>query len=267
MTLIERLESIGFLNLFTYRKGPCDFCDEILQTYYLPETKRWLCEDCYYKDSENGDFINHLELLYLGTNMASQMPTPEQMWAELQALKADNKKLRASREDNIFVGTTDNLTLKHRVLNPRAWGVPTKNQQGQGFFRCSDFPFNFDIAPDRKAVRVYTAIPASPEEVALFEQRFMNQQIVVAKRRQGKDESTAQNTTSQAFNPPQSSTAPASVAPSATPPAGPRSFAQLSSAEQQSYVAKATQVFAIPGLFKDMQSALKSVLPSDVTFP
>jgi hypothetical protein len=162
------------------------------------------------------------------------------------------------------VGTTDNLTLKHRALNPRAWGVPTKNQEGKAFFRCSDFPFTFDIAPDRKSVRVYTAIPASPDEVALFEQRFLNQQIVVAKRRQSKDEGTAQAATTQAFTP----STPASMPVQAASVSSTRSFSLLNDAEKKMYIEKAQSLMSIPGLFKDLQSALQSVLqPANISLP
>ncbi len=188
----------------------------------------------------------------------------EQILARLNAVEAENRKLKASREDNIFVGTTDNLTLKHRALNPRAWGVPTKNQEGKTFFRCSDFPFTFDIASDRKSVRVYTAIPASPDEISLFEQRFINQQIVVAKRRQSKEDAEASGATTQAFS------APPSAAPipiQATAVSSTRSFASFSDSEKQAFIAKAQELMDLK-LFSDLKSALESVLqPKNISLP
>src|SRR5206468_2532577 len=90
-----------------------------------------------YQRYEGGAFITELQLSDFGKTMAQV--SYEQILARLNAVEAENRKLKASREDNVFVGTTDNLTLKHRALNPRAWGVPTKNQEGKAFFRCSDF--------------------------------------------------------------------------------------------------------------------------------
>jgi len=258
-TLLEKLEGLGFLSFFTRRIGPCFQCEETLQTFYNPELKRWYCENCWY----DTDFITELQLSDFGKTMAQV--SYEQILARLNAVEAENRKLKASREDNVFVGTTDNLTLKHRALNPRAWGVPTKNQEGKAFFRCSDFPFTFDIAPDRKSVRVYTAIPASPDEVALFEQRFINQQIVVAKRRQSKEDAEASGATTQAFSAPPSAT-PAAMPVSAA--SSTRSFSTLSDAEKQAMLVKAQSLMSIPGLFKDLQSALQSVLqPANISLP
>jgi hypothetical protein len=153
-----------------------------------------------------------------------------------------------------------------QVSYPRAWGVPTKNQEGKAFFRCSDFPFTFDIAPDRKSVRVYTAIPASPDEVALFEARFINQGIVVAKRRQSKEDVTASGATTQAFSA-TSSTAPIPVQAVATA-SSTRSFSSLPDAEKQALIMKANQLMSIPGLFKSLQEALQSVLqPANISLP
>ncbi len=260
LTLLEKLEGLGFLSFFTRRIGPCFQCEETLQTFYNPELKRWYCEHCWY----DTDFITELQLSEFGKTMAQV--SYEQILARLNAVEAENRKLKASREDNVFVGTTDNLTLKHRALNPRAWGVPTKNQEGKAFFRCSDFPFTFDIAPDRKSVRVYTAIPASPDEIALFEQRFINQQIVVAKRRQSKEDAEASGATTQAFS------APPSAAPTAAMPvsaaSSTRSFSTLSDAEKKMYIEKAQSLMSIPGLFKSLQEALQSVLqPANISLP
>jgi len=257
LSLLEKLEALGFLSFFTRRIGPCFQCQETLQTFYNIDLKRWYCEKFWY----DTDFITELQLSEFGKTMAQV--SYEQIIARLNAVEAENKKLKASREDNVFVGTTDNLTLKHRALNPRAWGVPTKNQEGKAFFRCSDFPFTFDIAPDRKTVRVYTAIPASPDEVSLFEQRFLNQQIVVAKRRQSKDEGTAEAATTQAFNAPSAPAAPPMQTASST-----RSFSQLNDAEKKMYIEKAQSLMSIPGLFKSLQEALQSVLqPANISLP
>ncbi|TLX90448.1 MAG: hypothetical protein E6G55_01240 [Actinobacteria bacterium] len=259
LSLLQKLEALGFQNFFTYRIGPCFQCEETIQTFYNIELRRWYCEKCWY----DTDFITELQLSEFGKTMAQV--SYEQILARLNAVEAENRKLKASREDNVFVGTTDNLTLKHRALNPRAWGVPTKNQEGKAFFRCSDFPFTFDIAPDRKSVRVYTAIPASPDEISLFEQRFINQQIVVAKRRQSKEDAEASGATTQAFSAPPSAT-PMPVA--TTPVSSTRSFSQLNDAEKKMYIDKAQSLMSIPGLFKSLQEALQSVLqPANISLP
>jgi hypothetical protein len=262
MTLIKRLESISFLNLFTYRTGPCDSCNNTLLTFYLPDIQRWKCEECFYKVEEDADFIRELELRSNGKNMT--MPTQTEMWEEIQRLRADNVKMKASREDNVFVGNTDNLTLKHRTVSQRGWGVPTKWSNGQGFFRCSDFPFNFDIDPTGKGVRIYTVIPADARQIQLFKDRFINQQIVVAKRRPQKDDGEAPTATA----PPQAPSTSIPTAPTSTPQnTGPRSFSSLPETERAGILAKAEQAFSIPGLFKDKMQALKSVLPEGVTVP
>ncbi|TLY02429.1 MAG: hypothetical protein E6K87_08090, partial [Thaumarchaeota archaeon] len=106
LSLLQKLEALGFQNFFTYRIGPCFQCEETIQTFYNIELRRWYCEKCWY----DTDFITELQLSEFGKTMAQV--SYEQILARLNAVEAENRKLKASREDNVFVGTTDNLTLK-----------------------------------------------------------------------------------------------------------------------------------------------------------
>jgi hypothetical protein len=261
LTLVEQLEAIGFLNFFTRRIGPCFQCEEVKQTFYNIEVKRWYCEKCWY----DVDFITELSLYASRRNNMSLSPEMQALVARLEAAESELAKVNASRTANVFVGTTDNLTLKHRSLNPKAWGVPTKSQNGQGYFRCSDFPFNFDIDPNGQGIRVYTLIPADKKQQDLFRERFIMQQLVVAKRRTPKEDDNSANATAKAFSTPAATVAPTPVASTTSTS---RSFAQLQPSEQAMFVKKAQELFSIPGLFKNLQEALQSVLqPANVTLP
>jgi hypothetical protein len=255
------LEAIGFLNFFTRRIGPCFQCEEVKQTFYNIDLKRWFCEACWY----DTDFITELSLYASRRKNMALSPEMQALVARLEAAEAELAKVNASRTANVFVGSTDNLTLKHRTINPKAWGVPTKSQNGQGYFRCSDFPMNFDIDPNGQGIRVYTLIPADKKQQDLFRERFIMQQLVVAKRRTPKEDGSAQDATAKAFSTP----AAAPVVPTAVSTASTtQSFSKLSPADQQMYLKKAQELFSIPGLFKDLQSALQSVLqPANVTLP
>lgn len=265
MTLLDKLQDLGFQNLFTYRIGPCFQCEKEVQTFFNIDLRRWYCENCWY----DIDFIRELELQFpLRKNMAQQM-SYEELLAKFNALESKTKTIIATRENNVFIGGTPpgsgNLTLKYRQLSPRGWGVPTKGQNGVAYFRCSDFPFTFDISPDRKAVRVYTAIPASAEEIALFEQRFIGQQIVVAKPRKTKEESESANATASAFGSPSAPTPQAPPAPAASTS---RSFSTLSQPEQAALIAEADKLMTVQGLFKSKLDALQSVLqPKNISLP
>jgi hypothetical protein len=271
MTLVEKLEQLGFLNFFTMRIGPCFQCDpegeKKLQTFYNPDLKRWYCEDCWY----DTDFISELMLMNSRKSMSTIEERLRQMEANYANLQAENAKLKASREDNCFVGGTDNLTLKHRAINPKAWGVPTKAQNGQGYFRCSDFPMNFDVFVDPSGanfIRVFTAIPVDPRQAKLFRERYVDQGIVQAKRRIPKEEAATAQATAQAFGTPTQPSAPVATI-AATPQAtGPRSFSTLPEAERLALSQEADKLMAVPGLFKDKLSALQSILvPKNIVLP
>jgi hypothetical protein len=247
--LISKLESIGFFSFNTRRIGPCDQCKETLQTYYIPETKFWLCESCYYTDESNREFISFLSQELSGINMANQ-PNIQELMVRLDKLEAENVALKAKATDNVFVGGTDNLTLKHRQANPRGWAVPTKRQDGQGFLRSGDFPMGYFINKEGTAIILHQEIPVSAREIQLFKDRYLSQGIVVAKRRiqDGQPTST-----------PSAPTSTTSV-PTATPPASTtRSFASLTQAEKNAYVSEAQGLLAT-GLYTTLPEALESVL-------
>lgn len=266
LTLLNKLQELGFQNLFIYRIGPCFQCEKEVQTFFNIDLRRWYCENCWC----DIDFIRELELQFpLRKNMAQQM-SYEELLAKFNALEQKTKTIIATRENNIFIGGTPpgsgNLTLKSRTLSPRGWGVPTKATNGQSYFRCSDFPFNFAISPDRKFIRAYSDIPASAEEVALFEQRFINQQIVVAKPRKAKEEQNDGSGGASAFGNPNPQTT--LVTPPAPATSTSRSFSTLSQPEQAALIAEADKLMTVPGLFKSKLDALQSVLqPKNISLP
>ena len=263
--LLDKLQALGFQNLFTYRIGPCFQCEKEVQIFFNIDLQRWYCENCWY----DIDFIRELELQFpLRKNMAQQM-SYEELLAKFNALEQKTKTIIATRENNIFIGGTPpgsgNLTLKSRTLSPRGWGVPTKSNTGQGYFRCSDFPFNFAVSPDRKFIRAYSDIPASAEEVALFEQRFINQQMVVAKPRKAKEENDGSGGASAFGASPAPSTPMTPPAPAASTS---RSFSTLSQPEQAALIAEADKLMSVPGLFKSKLDALQSVVqPKNISLP
>ena len=46
--LTKQLQKLGFQIKMTERIGPCDNCTEWNTTYYNPESKKWMCEECIY---------------------------------------------------------------------------------------------------------------------------------------------------------------------------------------------------------------------------
>lgn len=247
--MIPRLESIGFFSFNTRRIGPCDQCKETLQTYYIPEAKYWLCESCYYTDEGNKEFISFLAQELSGINMANQ-PNIQELMERLDKLEAENVALKAKATDNVFVGGTDNLTLKHRQANPRGWAVPTKRQDGQGFLRSGDFPMGYFISQDGTKIVLHQEIPVTPREIQLFKDRYLSQGIVIAKRRQQDGTNASSTPTSPTVSAP----------PTATPPASStRSFASLSQAEKNAFVTEAQGLLAT-GLYTTLPEALESVL-------
>ncbi len=251
--IVQQLEKIGFLSYFTRRIGPCVNCEKVILTYYIPEMHYWICEECYYHNEENKELISYLTVLTNENTMAT--PSIQELMARLDKLEKENQTLKAKSTDNIFVGGTDNLTLKNRQLSQRGWGIPTKNQQGQGFLRCGDFPMSYFLRDDGKAVVLHTEIPVAPHEAQLFKERFLMQQLVVAKRRQqdGGATPSAPSSSTPAYTQP---TPTATV--SAPAPAG-KSWSTLPEAEKSAIINEANGLISA-GLFNDLASALGSVL-------
>lgn len=258
--IVQSLEKIGFLSLNTRRLGPCYQCEKTITTYYVPELKRWYCEDCYYSNPQNKEFNYLIGLLSSEDTMAT--PNLQELMARLDKLEAENTALKAKSTDNVFVGGTDNLTLKHRQVNPRGWAVPTKNQQGQGYLRSGEFPMGFFVSQDGTKIVLHQEIPATPREVQLFKERFLMQQIVVAKRRT--DQAGSSTPTTPGATPtstPTSSTTSASSTPTPATAASGKTFASLSQAEKDALVAEARGLMEA-GLFTSLPEALGSVLSS-----
>ena len=253
MNVIQSLESIGFVSLNTRRLGPCFQCEKTITTYYLPELKRWYCEDCYYSNPQNKEFNYLIGLLSSEDKMAT--PNLQELMARLDKLEAENTALKAKSTDNVFVGGTDNLTLKHRQVNPRGWAVPTKNQQGQGYLRSGEFPMGFFVSQDGTKIVLHQEIPATPREVQLFKERFLMQQIVVAKRRT--DQAGSSSPTTPGATPSSTPTASATSTPAATG----KTFATLTQAEKDALVVEARGLIEA-GLFTSLPEALGSVLSS-----
>src|SRR6266567_3213915 len=235
--IVQQLEKIGFLSYFTRRIGPCVNCEKVILTYYIPENK---------------ELISYLTHVLNENTMAT--PNIQELMARLDKLETENRALKSKSTDNIFIGGTDNLTLKNRALSQRGWGIPTKNQQGQGFLRCGDFPMSYFLKEDGKAVVLHTEIPVAPHEAQLFKERFLMQQLVVAKRRQDGGATQAPSTpaSTSAYTPP-TSTATATPAPTG------KSWATLPQAEKDAVIAEANGLVSA-GLFADLTSALGSVL-------
>ncbi len=250
--IVQQLEKIGFLSYFTRRIGPCVNCEKVILTYYIPEMHYWICEECYYHNPENKELISYLTHIINENTMAT--PSIQELMARLDKLETENRALKSKSTDNIFIGGTDNLTLKNRALSQRGWGIPTKNQQGQGFLRCGDFPMSYFLKEDGKAVVLHTEIPVAPHEAQLFKERFLMQQLVVAKRRQDGGATQAPSTpvSTSAYTPP-TSTATATPAPTG------KSWATLPQAEKDAVIAEANGLVSA-GLFADLTSALGSVL-------
>jgi hypothetical protein len=252
--IVQQLEKIGFLSLFTQRIGPCINCEKTILTYYIPEMKYWICEECYYHNNENKELISFIDVVINENTMAT--PNIQELMARLDRLEQENRSLKAKSTDNVFVGSTDNLTLKNRQLSQRGWAVPTKNQQGQGFLRCGDFPMSYFLSDKGDKVILHTEIAVAPHEAQLFKERFLMQQMVVAKRRQGTD---GQAPSAPVPAPTPSTSTPSTPTVSIPAPATGKSWATLPQSEKDSVVAEANGLVAA-GLFPDLASALGSVL-------
>jgi hypothetical protein len=238
------------MSLFTQRLGPCVACERVIHTYYIPDMKYWICEECYYHNQENKELISFIDVVLNENTMAT--PNIQELMTRLDRLEQENRSLKAKSTDNVFVGSTDNLTLKNRQLSQRGWAVPTKNQQGQGFLRCGDFPMSYFISDKGDKVVLHTEIAVAPHEAQLFKERFLMQQMVVAKRRNPEAPATPSAPTPT----PTQTTTPTVSTPA---PATGKSWATLPQSEKDSVVAEANGLVAA-GLFPDLASALGSVL-------
>src|SRR5712692_4002138 len=247
--MITSLEKIGFVNPYAFRVGPCSQCKESLMTYYIPEHKEWFCESCFYRNPENSEFISLISSLSPENTMTAQ-PTMQELLVELQALRnqvADQNKtgaqLKASSTDNAFVGASGNLTIKCREVNPRGWGMPTKNQQGQGYLRCGDFPMGYTLQSGKLVL--HQEIALSPLAEQTFRERYINQNIVAAiKKAEGQAPPAPGTSTSTAPTP------PAPVPHTATPVA-PSGYTKTKAR------AEATGLIGV--LAKDLPEAIKIV--------
>ena len=179
-------------------------------------------------------------------------PNLQELMARLERLEAENTALKARGTDNLFVNTIDNLTLKHRQLSPSGWATPTKSQNGQGYLRCANFPMQYFVSQDGTKIVLHTEIPASAREIQLFKDRFLMQQIVVAKRRQ----QDGQPTSTSAPSVPGASTPTPTSTPAST---GGKTFASLSTDERNALVAEANSLLST-GLYPTLPEALASVL-------
>lgn len=247
--MIAELEKIGFVNPYAFRRGPCLQCKEVLQTYYIPETKSWLCESCFYQNPENREFISML--VYIGNeNTMTTQPSMQELLAELQALRArvgeQDKtvaQLKASSTDNAFVGASGNLTIKCREVNPRGWGMPTKNQQGQGYLRCGDFPMGYTLQQGKLVL--HQEIALSPLAEQTFRERYINQNIVAALKKPDTQAPPSPGTSTT------STPAPSVPVPSTAIPVAPSGYTRTKAR------AEATGLVGV--LAKDLQEAIKIV--------
>jgi hypothetical protein len=49
--ILPELEKLGFVNLLTYRIGPCERCHSNEEVYWDPVRRAWLCPVCFYHSS------------------------------------------------------------------------------------------------------------------------------------------------------------------------------------------------------------------------
>lgn len=259
--MISKLESLGFANFYSRRIGPCSQCLEVVKTYYLPEIKAWLCEHCFESDQSNIEF-NNILFHYTSENNMASMNTEQRLQALEQALAARDAELQALKAkstDNVYVGGTDNLSIKYRQVGPRNhWGIPSKDQNGATYFTSRAFPLNYFLSQDGTKLVLHQEIPITPHEAELFKQRFLMQQMVQIKR-QDRNAPPVQSTTPPSTVPGVST--PTTVTPSTTKPSATvKRFTDLSADERKALQDEAKGL-SDTGLYT-LPEALASVLES-----